>query len=74
MLPFILFSKAPYGCNIPHGAKHLICNQLLYSIRNERELLNGVYSPLLERLKEYHRVYHISMLGNYGKQLISLML
>lgn len=40
------------GCNTPYGAEHLVCNQVLYSIRHERALLNVVSSPLHERLPE----------------------
>lgn len=61
------FSKAPCGCNTPHGAKHLVPD-LVYSIRHKRALLNGVSSLLRER------VYHISMPGTYGKQLNFLKL
>lgn len=61
------------------GAKHLVCNQVLHSIRNKRTLLNGVKmgSPLLymrDCPKEYERVYHISMPGSYGRQLNILKL
>lgn len=52
MLPYILFSKAHCGCNTSYGAEHLVCNQVLYSIRHERALLNVVSSPLHERLPE----------------------
>lgn len=38
--------------NTPYGAEHLVCNQVLYSIRHERALLNVVSSPLHERLPE----------------------